>query len=262
MKILITGACSGIGFLTGITLAYRKHKIIMTTHTKKQLEILNNKIKALNLNIETFKLDITDEFDIDKFKMLDIDVLINHASVGVGGSLIDLDMNEIRNNFEINFFKSFDLVKIFCNKLIKENKKGKVIITSSTASVIPFEFLGSYCSSKAATTMMARCLNKELRIIDSKIDISVIEPGAYKTGFNQVMIDKAYDSISKNSIFFSKKEEIIGILRLKFNILEKKRLNSIVYKIIMCVEEEKNDFIYCAPFFQSLMKKVYSVLFY
>lgn len=207
MKILITGACSGIGFLTGITLAYRKHEVIMATHTQEQLESLKNKLKNFALDIKSCKLDLTNNEDIKKIKLFDIDVLINHAGIGIGGSIIDLDMNEVRKNYEVNFFSSFELVKLFCNDLIRKNKKGKVIITSSIAGVIPFEFLGSYCSSKASITMMARCLRKELKLIDSDIDISVIEPGAYKTGFNQVMIDKVEENISDKSPFYYKKSK-------------------------------------------------------
>lgn len=262
MKVLITGACSGIGFLTGITLADRKHEVIMTTHTEEQLKTLNFKLKKLNLDIKTFKLDLNNKEDIIKFKACDIDILINHAGIGIGGSIIDLDIDNVRKNFEINFFKSFELVKIFCKNLIKSNKKGKVIITSSIAGIIPFEFLGSYCSSKAAITMMARCLRKELKLINSDIEISVIEPGAYKTGFNQVMLDKAEEVIDNKSPFFLKKIQILSILRLKFNIMEQRRLNSIVFQIIKCVEDKNTKFIYSAPVLQILLKKMYILLFY
>lgn len=261
MKILITGATSGIGYLTGLTLASRGHKIIMTTHNLKQLEYLNNKLKSFDFEIETFKLDLLDKEDLKLIDKYDIDVLINHAGVGIGGSLLDLDIEEIKNNFEVNFFSSFDLAKRFCNKLLKQNKKGKLIITSSIAGSIPFEFLGSYCSSKSAITMMARCLRKELNIIDSNIDVSVIEPGAYKTGFNQVMIDKIYSSIDNNSVFYNQKENIYSTVKLKFSIMEKKSLESIVCQIIRAVEDKNNKFIYSAPLSAKIMKKLYLCFF-
>jgi len=261
MKILITGASSGIGFLTGITLASRNHKVIMTSHNEKQLENLNNKIKALNLDIETLKLDITNDEDVSMFKNLDIDILINHAGIGIGGSIIDLDMDEVKNNFEVNFFASYRLVKMFCNKKLKANQKGKVIITSSIAGIIPVEFLGSYCSSKAAITMMARCLRKELNILECGIDISVIEPGAYYTGFNQVMVDKILD-MDSNSCFYTCRQKIYNQVKMKFDLIEKKNINSIVCQIIKAVEDRKNKFIYTAPLSQAIAKKIYALLFY
>ena len=262
MKILITGAASGIAFLTGITLNDRNHSVYMTTHNASQLDFLNNKLDLMNIkNITTFKLDITNEDDQNLIKNLDIDVLINHAGVGVGGSIIDLDIDKVKENFEINFFSTFYLSKIFCNKLIEENKRGKLIIMSSIAAVIPIEFLGSYCSSKAAITMMANCLRKELKYKNSKIAVSVIEPGAYKTGFNQAMVDSVDLSFNKSSYFYNIREKIYNILRMQFDLAEKKDINSIACQIIKAVEDAHNKFIYTAPFSQKIMKKIYLLFF-
>ena len=262
MKVLITGATSGIGFLTGIVLNDRNHKVYMTTHTKEQLETLNNNLSQMGINdINTFKLDITNTDDVEKIKELDIDVLINHAGIGIGGSIIDIDIDKVKENFEVNFFSTFNLSKIFCNKLLAENKKGKLLITSSIAGIIPFEFLGSYCSSKAAITMMASCLRKELKYKKSNISVSLIEPGSYKTGFNQVMVDSVDYNIDESSYFYDIREKIYNILNLQFDIVEKRDINSIVCQIIKAVEDKQNKFIYTAPFSQKLIKKIYLLLF-
>lgn len=52
MKILITGAASGIGFQTGVNLAKLKHEVILTVHQTEQLKPLQEKIKNLKLNIK------------------------------------------------------------------------------------------------------------------------------------------------------------------------------------------------------------------
>ena len=262
MKVLITGAESGIGFLTGITLSDRGHIVYMTTHTEKGKENLIKKIDAMSIkNVNIFKLDITSFRDRNKILELDIDVLINHAGIGVGGSIIDLDINKVKENFNVNFFDSFDLVKIFCNSLINNNKKGKIIITSSIAGVMPIEFLGSYCSSKAAITTMAACLRKELKMKTSDIQISVIEPGAYKTGFNEFMIDTIDLSIDKNSYFYDISTVINNKLTKIFTLIEKKNINSIVCKIVKSVEDKNNKFIYTAPLLQVIAKKIYLLFF-
>lgn len=261
MNVLITGATSGIGFLTGITLAYRKHNVYMTTHTKSQLETLNRRIKNLNIKINTFKLDITDKSDLEKINNLDIDILINHAGIGIGGSIIDLDINKLRENFEVNFFSSFRLLQMFSKKLIKENKEGKIIITSSIAGIIPIEFLGSYCSSKAAITMMTKCLNKELNSANSNIKVKLIEPGAYKTGFNQVMLENKYDYMNNNSYFKNKIPKIMKKEKLLWKIIEQKNIDNIVSCIEDAITSSHPKFIYRAPFIQAIFIKIYSFLF-
>lgn len=257
MKVLITGACSGIAFLTGISLNERGHTVYMTTHTEKQKITLESKLKFMNIHdINVFKMDVGTN-DINKIKKLDIDILINHAAIGIGGSILDLKIDKVRENFNINFFSSFTLAKIFCNRLIKENRKGKVIFTSSMAGYFPLEFLGSYCSTKSAITMMAKCLRKEINCISSDIQISVVEPGAYKTGFNQVMIDTINSCINKNSCFYGVKNQINFLLKLKFKLAEKKNLNSIVCQILRAVEDKNNKMFYSAPLFQNILKKIY-----
>jgi len=125
MKILITGARSGIAFLTGITLASRGHLVYMTTHTNKEKEKLEEITKELGLNVIVFKLDITNVDDRNLLDYLEIDVLINHAGIGVGGSLLDVSIEDMRKNFEVNYFCSYDIVKRVINRMINNNKEGK-----------------------------------------------------------------------------------------------------------------------------------------
>lgn len=257
MKILITGSRSGIAFLTGITLASRGHFVYMTTHTKEEAYSLKKIVDELRLKAIVFKLDITDVEDRKLLNTLDIDVLINHAGIGVGGSILDVPIEEVKKNFEVNYFASYDIVRRIGNRMIKNNKEGKIIIMSSIAGIIPIPFLGVYCSTKSAISTMATSLRRELKTLNSKVKVVLIEPGAYKTGFNQVMIDDIDKNISSNSVFWKDKGKIYDNLTKIFNLVEKKELNSIVVKIIEAVESDNPKFKYRAPFFQRMFAKVY-----
>ncbi len=259
MKILITGSSSGIAFLTGITLSSRGHFVYMTTHTNEEAHNLKEKVDALGLKIMVFKLDITDNEDRKILNTLDIDVLINNAGIGVGGSVLDLDISDIRKNFEVNYFSSYDIVRRVGNRMIKNNKEGKIIIISSLAGIFPIQFLGSYCSSKAAISSMATSLRKELKTLKSKVKVVLIEPGAYKTGFNQVMIDEVDKNITKDSVFYHYKNKIYKDLNKMFQISEKKKVDSIVVKIIEAVESSNPKYKYRAPLLQRILTKIYLI---
>lgn len=254
-KILYTGARSGIAINTINKIMNDNYYIYLTVHTDKQLEYIKEKYKN-NKNIECFKLDITDKEDKEKLKKLDIDILINNAAIGEGGSLAEIDMDRVRDNFEVNVFSFFEIVQIVLKKMI-EKDSGKIIIMSSLASIIPLNFLGSYCGSKASISHMTRILNNEIKLISKNIKIVLIEPGMYHTGFNQVMLDNKYNNIDS---YFN---EQIKLIRKKenliFSLLEKKKYDSIGNKIVKAIKCNNPKFIYRAPFFQSLGTKIYSM---
>ena len=83
MKILITGAKGGIGYLTALTLAEKGHKVYLTCHTNKQVKKVKEKI-GNQKNITVLKLDITSEKDRLRVLDLDIDCLFNNAAVALG----------------------------------------------------------------------------------------------------------------------------------------------------------------------------------
>ncbi len=255
-RILYTGARSGIAINTINKIINEDYFLYLTVHTDKQLEYLQNKYKN-NKNIECFKLDITDKKDREKIKNLDIDILINNAAIGEGGSLAEIDMDRVRNNFETNVFSSFEIVQIVLKKMIKKDN-GKIIIMSSLASVIPLNFLGAYCGTKASISHMARILKKELKLITSKIKVVLIEPGMYHTGFNQVMLDNKYNN-NINSYFNSQIKQIRKKENFIFSLLEKKNYDSISNKIVCAIKSEHPKFMYRAPFFQGIGAKIYNI---
>lgn len=257
MKILITGARSGISYQVAIKLARKGHFVYLTTHTNEQAISLNKKLEEYNLKILCFKLDITNEQDRHLIDNLDLDVLINHAGIGVGGSVVEMDLDDVRKNFEVNVFSSFQLLQLAYQNMRKRKKEGKIFIMSSLASMVPLPFLGSYCASKAAISTLTISLKKELRSIHSKIQISLIEPGAYRTGFNQVMIDNKEKYLYPNSLFYQKRQEISKKQTKLFSIMEKKHLDSIVNKIVKQVEKKKSKFKIRAPFLQRVGAKLY-----
>ena len=258
MKVLITGATSGIAYSLARELFKRCHIVYICVHCNNEVKLVRRKLKKDNIykNVYVFKMDITNKKDINLIDKLDIDVLVNHAGIGIGGSLLDLDIKDIRYNFETNFFSTLELTKRFIDKKKKEDKRGRVLITSSLAGLMPIPFLGSYCASKSALITMGICLDKELKRSSSKIDIKLILPGAYKTGFNQVMLESLSKSIS-NSDYFVFEDDLVLDEKRFFNVVESLDISSIVYKMADAIESNSNKLLYKAPFSQGIFTKIY-----
>lgn len=259
MKVLITGAASNIGYQVGIKLAKLGNFVYLTVHHDYELASLKEKIKNedkfLNLFIDCFCLDLLDEKSWKEIINLDIDCLINNAGIGIGGSLLDMPVADIKRNFEVNVFKNLELTRLFINNLFLKSKQGKVIFIASLAGIYPISFLGSYCMSKASIIMMASILRKELCLINKNIQIKLIEPGIYNTGFNDYM----FDSID-NSKYFKNIKTLLEEKKQLFKLVGKNNLNSIVSKIVESVLDDSNHFLYKAPFFQAIRTKLYMLL--
>ncbi len=252
LKILITGATSGIGYETAKVLSYMGHSVYACCHTVEELKRKNIKKEY---NIQYIKLDITKEEDYKVLNNLDIDVLINQAGLGIGGSLLDLDVSKIQENFEVNVFSTLRLSKYYMEDCASKKKKGRILITSSLIGDLPVPFLGCYAATKASLTLLTKVLRREILLSNLDIDVKLILPGAYRTGFNQFMVD----GISESK-YFVNPEGIWKFYRKLFQMIEKKKNYSIVRKIVQATLDDSSKFIYSAPLSQRIFTKIY-VLF-
>lgn len=253
--ILYTGATSGIA-KNVIKKIKNKYIIYVGVHTKKQKEILSNRYKQ-EKNIKVIKLDLLNNKDIEQIKQLDIDILISNAAINLGGSLTEININKLKQVYEINVFKNLELIQIVLKNMIKKNS-GKIIIMSSLSGIMPLKFTGSYSSTKASLINIAQTLKKELKELNTNIKIKLIEPGMYKTGFNQLMIEDKYEWMKEKSYFKEELERIKKKENIFLKIIEYKKTETITKQIINAIKKD-NKFIYSAPIEQRLLAKIYSL---
>ncbi|MDQ3076256.1 MAG: SDR family NAD(P)-dependent oxidoreductase [bacterium] len=257
--ILITGAGSGIGKASALALARRGHKVIATTHTEEQAISLLTEIRNENLSTEAFKLDITESNDREKVLNYKIDVFINNAAIGQTGSLAEVPVDRIRKNFEVNVFSTIEITQLVLRNMLKQNN-GTVLFVSSLAGRLPSAFLNPYSMTKFALSGGVAALRKEIKMISKNVHISLIEPGAYATGFNQKMLATKYQWMDKDSYFY----KIIPTLQANetrnFELIEQKTTDSIVQKIVLTSESKNPKTRYVAPFYQGFFVRVMRLL--
>ena len=259
MKVLITGGASNIAFFLALNLANKGHFVYLTVHHDYSVKSVYEKLKIRNVkNIECFKLDITKEEDRIKIRDYDIDCLINNAAIGIGGSILEIDIDKMKENFEVNVFSTIRLTQIFAAHLFATKKKGKIIFISSIAGIIPISFLGSYCATKASLISLATALKRELKLITNDIKIKLIEPGIYNTGFNDVMIENKLENKSK---YLNDLENISLKQKKLFKLIGRNSYSTIVNKIVDATLDNSSKFLYRAPLIEGIMVKLYMLLF-
>lgn len=248
--ILITGSGSGIGRDCAMAFAQRGHKVLASTHTEAQAAKLRELIVE-GLKLDAFKLDITDDGDRAKAGELGIDVLINNAAVGESGSLADVPLDRVREVFETNLFATLALTQV-CLRGMVERRRGTVIFISSLAGRVASPFLMPYAMTKFALSVAADGLRQELKWLDRNLHVSVVEPGAFHTGFNQRMLAKKYQWMRQRSYFQDQVDAIKAHEQRMFALLELRSTTPIVRQIVRAAEADRPRFRYSAPWWQSV----------
>ena len=134
--ILITGAGSGIGRDAAFALAARGHRVIATTYSEAQADALRETCRSRAPGIEVLKLDITSASDRAQILEQPLDVLLNNAGVGESGSLAEVDVDRIRQAFEVNVFATLELTQLALRGMIAR-RQGTVLFVSSIAGRVP-----------------------------------------------------------------------------------------------------------------------------
>lgn len=183
---LITGCSSGIGYETALMLARNGYHTFATMRNTKKSDSLEEIIKKERLNLNIRELDVNDDTSIENTincitrEANRIDVLINNAGYGLVGFFEDLNLDEIRNQFETNFFGVLNITKKII-PIMRLQKSGTIINVSSGAGQVGFPGISAYVSTKFAIEGFSESLMYEL--FPYGIKVVIIEPGVIKSNF-------------------------------------------------------------------------------
>ncbi len=109
-----------------------------------------------------------------------IDVLINNAGYGEYATIENIDIEDLKNQFDINVFGYARLQQTVL-PIMRKQRSGRVIVVSSGLGKFSMPGLGWYAASKHAVEGMADALRLEVKRFN--IDVVKIQPGASNTNF-------------------------------------------------------------------------------
>ena len=239
-KVFITGAGSGFGKIAAISLAERGHTVIATAQTGPQVQALRQEADKKNIQLTVQKLDLLNEVDRQKALEHDIDMLLNIAGICEAGPLAEQPVNLIRAMFQVNVFYNLELTQGFIRQMVAKGQ-GKILFMSSMSGLVGFPMAGAYCATKHAIEAIAEALKEELSPFGIKI--ATINPGPFKTGFNESGIDSIYQWYDPEKNFTPEKaiKEVEAALADQFDPEDIREL------IIQLVESDDHPFRNCWP---------------
>ena len=200
---IITGASSGIGYATALTLSKAGAKVAIGARRVDRLEELAKKISTDGGEVFYQKLDVTQRLECENFakavleKWGSIDILVNNAGLMPLSLFKSLKVDEWDQMIDVNI-KGV----LYCTASVilhmKEKKSGHIINISSVAGRIVFPTGSVYCATKHAIAAFSEGLRQEFSA-RSNIRVTSIEPGVVATELTDTITDESLQGFIENA---------------------------------------------------------------
>lgn len=184
--VLVTGCSSGIGLATCHVLSRNNFMTYGTVRNLSKAKKIQDLINMENLSLKILRLDVNDNQSIKiavKKILTDtgrIDVLINNAGYGMFGPVEEITTQEVKKQFETNFFGTIRLIKAIV-PIMRKQGNGTIVNISSMVGRFGVPLNSAYVSSKFAVEGLSESISFELE--EFGIRVIVIEPGVVKSDF-------------------------------------------------------------------------------
>ena len=188
MRVLITGASSGIGRDLSREFAKKGYDLVLVARNTEKLENLKKEFETkYKVRVEYFSRDLSDRNNcIDLYnKAKNIDILVNNAGLGDFGFFSETELEKDLTIIETDVIAMHILTKLYLKDMKKRNS-GKILNVASIAGFLPGPLMATYYASKNYVVRLSEAIREELKKEKSDVKISILCPGPVKTNFNNV----------------------------------------------------------------------------
>lgn len=180
MKILITGASSGIGEELARIYASQENELILLARREERLKNLAQELVPHAKSVEIVVADVTffDELQ-EKIKLIGaVDMVILNAGISIGHSHTITPFKQFKKLFDVNLLANHAILEILLPHF-RAQKSGKIVFISSLASLISMPTSKAYSSSKRALNAYAEGIRYKFK--NEGIKVVTILPGFIKS---------------------------------------------------------------------------------
>jgi short-subunit dehydrogenase len=202
---LITGGAQGIGLELAKLMAGDSYDLVLIDQ-RNELEDVEKELLNINPNItiKTIIKDLTEPDaakdiyeELEKDKII-IDVLVNNAGFGHYGEFSETDWETELKMLKLHIVTLTHMTKLFLKGML-ERKRGKIMNVASMAAFQPSPLMSVYFASKAYILHFSEAIANEVR--DSGVTVTVLCPGAIKTGFQETINAGMPDYANKGWVY-------------------------------------------------------------
>ncbi len=178
--VVVTGASSGIGAATALTLAAAGHPVALGARRTDRLEAIATEIRDAGGEAVVQALDLTDAQSVMAFATAatealgDIEIVVSNAGAVAPGTTHEVDTERFARELDLNLVGAHRLVRAFVPAMV-ERRRGDLVFVSSDVAVRARPFMSAYAAGKWGLEGMVQAMQMELE--GTGVRASVVRPG-------------------------------------------------------------------------------------
>jgi NAD(P)-dependent dehydrogenase (short-subunit alcohol dehydrogenase family) len=183
---VVTGSSTGIGFETALLLARSGFHTYASMRDLKKSKNIAEIANTENLPLTVVQLDVKDDSSVKDAigkiiaESKRIDVLVNNAGYGLFSPLEDVTLDQVKEQFETNFFGAIRVMHEVIPTMRKQ-RDGIIVNVSSLVGRIGLPLSSAYVATKFALEGLSESMRYELN--EFGVNVILVEPGVIKTNF-------------------------------------------------------------------------------
>lgn len=187
MRVLLTGASSGIGAATAERLARRGDHVVLLARGAEGLDRVAARVRGSGGSASIAPADVTDRdglaaaFDSSAAELGGFDAVIANAGAGAYGLFADTDPADFDRTIEVTLIGAANTIRAALPHL--ERTRGTIVVTASVAGLYPMPLAAAYSAAKHGLRGLVNSVRIELRAAGSPVRVAMVHPGPVDTPF-------------------------------------------------------------------------------
>jgi NAD(P)-dependent dehydrogenase (short-subunit alcohol dehydrogenase family) len=190
---IVTGATGALGGAVAKAYGYQGAKVVMTARNLAKLKELEQEFKAEGIDCAIFAADPAVTEDV--IKLVDFAVAtygeVNILAVCHGynnpKSILEQSVEDWQKIMDADLKSVYIVCKAVAEQMVRQNKGGKIVVTSSARSKMGMKNYTGYCASKGGCDLMIQSMACDLA--PHHINVNTINPTVFRSDLTEWMFD-------------------------------------------------------------------------